>query len=323
MSSCVDVSVLVLTYNHEAFIEQAVASVLRQETQFTYEILLMEDCSTDDTRALVQQLAATRPETIRLLLSERNRNDNSLVADGLETARGRYIAFLDGDDEWISPEKLQTQISFLEAHPECAGCVHNALVVYEDRSAAPHLRRARPPRERFLRLVDLMHGMPVPGASIVVRTDVVRPAPAWFTPLWGGDWGLLVLAARHGTIAYLDQVMSLYRIHRGGIWSSGAGRMRELEDVEIVVGDYRLVEAEVEHDWGDVISKTIARHYSRGSVALLKRRRYREAHLCGRRALRNARGAQPLTRLRATIALTGVRLSRLAARFDHGSPARR
>src|SRR5438270_2038014 len=113
-------TVLIITYNHAAFIKAAIDSVLMQDTSFDYEIIISEDCSTDGTRDILHHFAAAYPNRIRLLLSERNRNDNRVVRRGIEAARGMYIALLDGDDYWTCKHKLQRQVEFLDDHPECS-----------------------------------------------------------------------------------------------------------------------------------------------------------------------------------------------------------
>ena len=125
------VSVLVMTYNHEKFIRQALDSVLMQETNFEYEILISEDCSTDRTRAIVLEFQQAHPEKVQLLLSTQNIHSNEIVVRGIRAAQGEYIALLDGDDYWTSPLKLQKQVDFLDSHPECSMCFHNARIFHQ------------------------------------------------------------------------------------------------------------------------------------------------------------------------------------------------
>ena len=137
------VSVVLLTYDHERYIAQAVDSVLAQETPFDVELLISEDCSTDRTREIVRDYAARHPDRIRLFLSERNINTNEVTLRALRAARGDLVAFLDGDDYWISPHKLARQVEFLDAHPECSMCFHGAIVRSEEGAFPP--RPYKPP----------------------------------------------------------------------------------------------------------------------------------------------------------------------------------
>ena len=125
----IKVSVLVMTYNHIDFIAQALDSVLEQQVCFDYEILISEDCSIDGTREVVLAYQRRFPQKIRLLLSGQNMRSNEIVVRGINAAKGQYIALLDGDDYWISPNKLQSQVDFLDSNPECSMCFHNAKVL--------------------------------------------------------------------------------------------------------------------------------------------------------------------------------------------------
>src|SRR5512133_148878 len=120
----IKVSVLVMTYNHEKFIQQALDSVAMQATNFDYEILISEDCSTDRTREIVLEFQKEHPDKVRLLLSKTNVHSNQVVVRGIRAAQGQYLAMLDGDDYWTSPTKLQKQADFLDGHPECSLCFH-------------------------------------------------------------------------------------------------------------------------------------------------------------------------------------------------------
>src|SRR5256885_7265379 len=133
------VSVLVTTYNHERYVAQALDSVLMQKTDFEYEINIGEDCSIDRTRSIALDFQRRNPGKIRLLLPAENLGNgaNRIFARSFELARGKYIAILDGDDYWTSPVKLQKQVDFLDAHPECALCFHNATVIHADGNQAP------------------------------------------------------------------------------------------------------------------------------------------------------------------------------------------
>src|SRR6185436_18390622 len=148
------VSVLMIAYNIERFIGQAIDSVLMQRADFDYEIVIGEDCSTDGTRDIVRQYAAEHPSKIRPILRVNNLGMNANFVATLQECRGTYIALLDGDDYWTSPYKLQRQVDFLDNHPEYSISFHNVTIVYEDRRpshpfymAEPrtHLSRRPPP----------------------------------------------------------------------------------------------------------------------------------------------------------------------------------
>ena len=98
---------IIPTYNHERFIAQALESVIAQRTDFDFEIIVSEDCSTDSTRQIILDWKARYPDRIRLILSDRNVHSNEVVARAFRAARGTYVALLDGDDFWTYSKKLQ------------------------------------------------------------------------------------------------------------------------------------------------------------------------------------------------------------------------
>ena len=128
------VSVLLITYNHEKLIGQALDSILMQKTTFPTEVVIGEDCSTDSTRDIVRAYSERYPETIRAILPEVNQGPFQNVIRTLNECRGEYIAAIEGDDYWTDPGKLQLQVDFLDAHPECSSSFHKVLKVFDDGS---------------------------------------------------------------------------------------------------------------------------------------------------------------------------------------------
>lgn len=128
------VSVIMPTYNHEHYIEQAVRSVLMQKVDFEYEVLIGEDCSTDHTKTVLMEMEPLLPQNFHILyrcpnMGRRGKNNSR---DLHMRASGRYVITLEGDDYWIYDHKLQEEVDFLEAHPEFVAVAHNILVVDHD-----------------------------------------------------------------------------------------------------------------------------------------------------------------------------------------------
>ena len=127
----IQVSVCVVTYNQENYIAECLESLVTQQTSFKFEIIVGEDCSTDGTRAIVQQYVEQYPDLIVPLFYEENVGAVENVKRVYKAAKGKYIAHLDGDDMAL-PNKLQRQFNILEANPDCSICVHNMNAVDED-----------------------------------------------------------------------------------------------------------------------------------------------------------------------------------------------
>lgn len=118
------VSVNMITYNHSLYIAQAIEGVLMQRVNFKIELIIGEDCSTDNTAAIVTAYAEKHPDIIKTRFNICNMG---MTINGLETLKlctGKYIAFCEGDDYWTDPFKLQKQVDFLEANPEYSLCSH-------------------------------------------------------------------------------------------------------------------------------------------------------------------------------------------------------
>ena len=114
------VSIVCVTYNHNPLIRRAIGGFLQQKTNFPIEIILADDCSTDGTSVICDEYAAKYPEIVQCLHAERNVGGVENERLAIETAKGKYIATCEGDDYWIYPYKLQKQVDFMEAHPECS-----------------------------------------------------------------------------------------------------------------------------------------------------------------------------------------------------------
>lgn len=131
-------SIYVTTYNHEKFIVRALDSIFSQKTQYTYEVLVGEDCSTDKTRELLKQYEKTHSEYIldgRLRIFYRDHNmyceKPNNAADLKMRCQGKYMIALEGDDYWTDENKIESQIQFLESHPKYIAVAHNCQIVDE------------------------------------------------------------------------------------------------------------------------------------------------------------------------------------------------
>ncbi len=213
------VSVLMLAYNHGRYIRRAMESVLCQQTNFPVEIVLGEDCSTDDTRAILLDFARVHPLHVRLLLHERNVGVSANFAGALAECRGEFIALLEGDDHWLGTEKLQRQVDFLRTHPDCSMCFHDVLLA--EGEAGPGTRRFAQPKPPTRSIAEnILARNCVPTCSVVFRRTALPSLPAAVLGLPMLDWPMWVLLSRCGALAFLDEVWGCYRVHPGGVWSS-------------------------------------------------------------------------------------------------------
>ena len=212
------VSVLMITYNQEKYIAQAVQSALDQTTDFDYEIVIGEDCSTDRTREILQDFERQSPNVIRLLQHETNLGGTANFHATWANCRGEYVAILEGDDYWTDFSKLQLQADALDQHPDWSSCFHRARIVYESGNA-PVLF----PDDDYTRncsFSDLLDHNFIATATVMFRQGLYDSFPDVFLQLPHQDWPLHLLNAEHGMIGYLDRTMAVFRKHTAGQWSA-------------------------------------------------------------------------------------------------------
>jgi glycosyltransferase involved in cell wall biosynthesis len=214
------ISVVMTAFQHERYIAQAIESVLAQQLDEPFELVIGDDLSSDATREVIGRYAERNPEIVRVHFPDRNRGGEgkNLFADALDLAVGEYVGMLDGDDYWTSPTKLRRQVAFLDEHPSYAMCFHNVLRVHEDDPArdAPYDHRTSP---RDVELDELLGTCVAASCSPVFRMAAIRPLPAWYFGLPWGDWPLYVMARDAGRVRYLPEVLGAYRIHAAGMYS--------------------------------------------------------------------------------------------------------
>jgi glycosyltransferase involved in cell wall biosynthesis len=299
-----EVSVFIQTYQHADYIRDAVDNVLAQRAPFDFELAIADDCSTDGTREILHEYRARHPDRIRLLLPERNLGPTELFRRGVGELRGRYVAWLDGDDFWSDEGKLARQVAALDEHPGWPACFHDATVVdlgggAPDRPYVPVIERGA------VTLGDLVRQNVVPSLSVMARGDLVRGLPGWvWSHLWS-DWLALVSFALHGEIGYLPGSMGVYRLHRGGL-CGGLSRQDQLEEdlrfFEVLrgvlgPGHQTPIEASVRERHCQLVVERAGVPFS-GAVAVLGPEQETPTYLNGRNVFQLSVGEDPDTRER-------------------------
>ena len=195
-----------------------------------FELLVGDDASTDATRDIIGRYAREHPDVVRPFFPDRNMGQaGKAIFDVLvDRARGEYLAMLDGDDFWTSADKLRRQAAYLDGHPECAMCFHDVLRVLEG-SGGPGERQNGADGPRAIDVRDLLDHCAVAACSPMFRRETIAPLPPWYFELPWGDWPLYFMAAEHGELHYLPDVMGVYRIHPGGMYQ-GLSRLQDLEN---------------------------------------------------------------------------------------------
>ena len=128
------VSIVCITYNHEAFIAKALEGFISQKTDFPFEAIIAEDCSSDNTRKIIKDYTLKFPHIIKPIYREKNIGALPNYYDALSKVKGQYVAICDGDDYWTDEYKLKKQVEFLDDHPDYAMCCHPFIQTYIDKS---------------------------------------------------------------------------------------------------------------------------------------------------------------------------------------------
>ena len=219
----IKVSVCMIAYKHEAYIAQAIESILSQQVDFPIELVIGDDCSPDGTAAICERYAA-QDARVRLLPRDRNLGVMPNFSRTLSACTGTYIAVCEGDDYWTDPHKLRKQVQFLDAHPDHAGAAHQSLVVSDH--AAPRPFREGVPAT--LTTTDLLAGRVFHTASILFRRPVLDLFCA--SPLvLSCDRLLNFCISFAGKIHYDDTTMCVYRLHGAGMSSNASVAQMKLD----------------------------------------------------------------------------------------------
>jgi len=219
------VTIVCVTYNQEIFIRDALESFVTQVTDFPFQVLISDDASTDSTSEIIKEYEKMYGNIIKPIYRKQNLGAAHNFIYTLQEVRTKYVIYNEGDDYFSSPYKLQMQVDFLEANPECAMCFHPATIQYLDGSKPDDVFPSSDFRfgKIKLNLEDLLIHNFIQTNSVMYRwrftkEDFKDNISASILP---GDWYLHLLHAQKGAIGFLDEVMSVYRKHPGGLWWAG------------------------------------------------------------------------------------------------------
>ncbi|MFZ1575532.1 MAG: glycosyltransferase [Chromatiaceae bacterium] len=210
------VSVLMMTRNHAPFLRQAVESVVRQACDFSIELLIGEDFSTDETRRVALALQQTHPGLVRVFVADRNVGITANFLRLVAHARGKYLAFLEGDDYWTCDHKLRRQVDLMEGHPEYAWC-----------AARTSNRMTWVPAKAAYGLDEVLRRYLVHTSTVLFRATYLERYPM-FPDRVCWESMLLGYLTERGLCGFLDEEFSYYRRHEGGLWHN-AERMNRVQ----------------------------------------------------------------------------------------------
>lgn len=212
------VSVIIPVYNEESTVALAVESVALQKTEFNVEIIVVDDCSTDDTPVTLDRLTA-KFSNLKVLRNERNSGKGFSFKRAYDISQGEYFHVLDGDDCFVFYDKLQRQVGILDLHREYFAVGHNTLVSTPDGAGVMHSSFSARDWEN----VDCLSGRVYCHTSSILYRKLVDKLPDFFyDEEFRGDTGIFFYSAFISKLKfrYVPNVWSIYDFHGFGLWSS-------------------------------------------------------------------------------------------------------
>lgn len=235
------VSVMCPVYNHEPYLRKALDGVLMQRVNFTMEVIVGEDCSKDGSRKILQEYEAKYPGFFTMLYREKNMGMNGNIRDIGAHCRGKYTAYLECDDYWTDPDKLQKQVDYLEAHPDTLACYHHVEVVGHENEPTGETYPDCPYEEYGMReyRAEIMPGQSSTSVS-VAKTNFDRSVSS--LGLVPGDRVTAYLMASHGKVHCMQEKMGAYRhvINQGTSYSATTRRTPYQESL-FMAGFYKTM----------------------------------------------------------------------------------
>jgi glycosyltransferase involved in cell wall biosynthesis len=223
--SDIKVSICCLAYNHESFIRQCLDGFVNQKCNFTFEVLIHDDASKDNTASVIKEYEAKYPDIIKPIYQIVNQYSigvSPTIMYNFPRSKGNYIAICEGDDYWTDLLKLQKQVDFLEANQNFSICFTDYEVYDENikKKYYPNLIKKYKFSSVFSRNQIIFSNF-IPNCTVMFRNrkDVFSKLDL---DLFPRDWFLHILNSEHGKIKFLPFVSSVYRKHYGGVCSASS-----------------------------------------------------------------------------------------------------
>lgn len=257
------VSITCIAYNHEKFISEALDSFLMQKTNFPFEIIIDDDCSTDNTAKIIQKYVEKFPTLIKANLRKVNIGPAQNAIKCFERSCGKYVAFCEGDDFWTDANKLQFQIDQMKKYPMCNISFHpteiiNSLNLDQNEFLTMALDRNIPNlKDQNGKLIFAQYnqhnrkydtydciaagGGFMPTESIIIKKVAINNLLPEFKKTFLSDYLLQILGSLNGDALYLNKVMSVSRLHSSGIYTSILDDKMKLSKFELEIAKSLII----------------------------------------------------------------------------------
>lgn len=275
------VQVFTMAYNHAPYIRQTIESILAQKTDFPFQLLIHDDASTDGTAEIIQEYARKYPDKVVPILETENQYSKGLdiFIFFIPYISAKYLAQCDGDDYWCDETKLQRQADYMQAHPECVMCIHNAYDLIDGVLTTDH---ATSDTDRIIPAEEVIErggGPCFNTSSVMLRRDILRSFPEELTAGEVGDVPTKYYAVTKGTIYCIARFMSCYRHTVPGSWTVRTDHSRKyktptaIKQKELLIAFYKNYDNYTLGQYHHILSKFLV---SEEAKLLLLQRRLKE-----------------------------------------------
>lgn len=253
------VSVSLICYNQKNYIKQAIDSVLMQKTNFDYEIVLSDDNSTDGTNLICEEYAQRYPDKIRLIKHDHNIGGVRNYLENYKLCNGKYVSYLEGDDFFLDPNKLQKQVDFLENNPDYVICCSHVEIVDENGKFKGQL---------FDDVLDtytiekLCEADVISTPTCMVRNHLIKDIPKWLYEFNGCDWTFDIINAEYGKIKYMNERLAAYRVHSNGSWSKLSVKQQSKEFINLATKVDKYLDYKYHESFSKAIEFNKKQYYS-------------------------------------------------------------
>jgi len=230
-------NVFLISYNQACFIEDCIKSILMQKTDFKFNVIIADDCSTDNTLDIIKRCASNSDVEFIFLENEKNLGVQENLMRAIGACNAEYIAAMEGDDLWIGAGRLQHHVNFLDTHLECSMSSNRRLDAHYDGdiidfiSPQPPLEEGNPQGFSYLTATDLIRlyngGMNL-SSCVYRKLTLDKVASGLLAKKYLYEASINIMAGTYGLIARHDEIMNVYRAHKSGIWS-GLGEIGQLD----------------------------------------------------------------------------------------------
>lgn len=242
----ITVSVGVLAYNQIEYIKQCLDSLLMQKTNFNFEILINDDCSTDGTIEIIKEYEQKYPDIIKPIYQKENQfSKGKAMSKNFIFPRisGKYFALCEGDDYWTDENKLQKQVDFMEANPDCSLCFHYVKRIFENNQMRKDdIFPTQTMKTQGFTFKNLLKYNFIQTNSVMYRFNAVKNIFDKFPEnILPGDWYLHLLFAKQDKIGFLNETMSAYRVNQNSIWGAVSRDTRYLKYSQKMINFFSAV----------------------------------------------------------------------------------